>query len=160
MAASKMDIEGERKSDNGGRKKTKNPPQEVKTSSKPPTTSFHCPLTAVSTVSSMPSSTNCSLCSQPHPLEFCTCFKNLDSSARGDYCKVNKICWRCLCPNHMARVCPRSKIIKCKECGSERHHSLMHNMSQTPMSVFAPAFDPRNVMKPTTQSMGPGGPQT
>jgi hypothetical protein len=72
------------------------------------------------------SGSNCPLCNQPHPLELCTRFKNLEIGARVDLCQSKGMCFVCLSSGHIARWCARAKTEKCKVCGSNRHHTLVH----------------------------------
>lgn len=75
----------------------------------------------------------CPIHKKPHPFNKCRGFREKSIEDWKAFLKQNGICFKCLASTtHVARNC--EKLVKCIECGSEMHHSLLH-----PKPVYKPA---------------------
>uniref|UniRef100_A0A8D8YNP1 Integrase catalytic domain-containing protein n=1 Tax=Cacopsylla melanoneura TaxID=428564 RepID=A0A8D8YNP1_9HEMI len=80
------------------------------------------------------SNVKCYVCNKgPHRLTQCEKFQGLDSSKRFTVVKEMKLCFSCLSSTHAASDC--KSIYRCRTCGSDRHHSMLHSSSSNKMST-------------------------
>lgn len=78
----------------------------------------------------------CPIHKKPHPLHKCRSFREKSYEERKAFLKQNGICFKCVSSTtHLARSCEKS--VKCNECGSDRHHSVLHP-GPAPETVKAP----------------------
>lgn len=67
----------------------------------------------------------CPIHKKLHPLRKCRGFREKPIEDRKAFLKQNGICFKCVASTtHLARDCDES--VKCTECDSERHHSVLH----------------------------------
>lgn len=67
----------------------------------------------------------CPIHKKPHPFNKCCGFREKSIEDRKAFLKQNGICFKCVAStSHFARNC--EKLVKCIECGSETHHSVLH----------------------------------
>ncbi|XP_038153297.1 uncharacterized protein LOC119791326 [Cyprinodon tularosa] len=67
----------------------------------------------------------CPLHNKPHPLQKCRGFREKSIENRKAFLKQHGICYKCCASStHLAKNCDSS--IKCAECGSESHTSVLH----------------------------------
>ena len=59
-----------------------------------------------------------------HEITECKAFSEMTVGEREDWIFEERLCFRCLSPDHVASACKES--IKCSICGSERHSDLLH----------------------------------
>ncbi|KAI2661156.1 hypothetical protein H4Q32_030204 [Labeo rohita] len=67
---------------------------------------------------------HCPIHNKSHPLLKCRAFRKKSLVERKNLLKEHKRCFRCCSPNHVAREC--LAILKCAECDSDRHCTVMH----------------------------------
>ena len=56
----------------------------------------------------------CRFCKGRHDLDKCKEFKKKDMSPRKEYTSTNELCFGCLEPGHLSRVCTKRKV--CEIC--------------------------------------------
>ncbi|KAL0159525.1 hypothetical protein M9458_043250, partial [Cirrhinus mrigala] len=67
---------------------------------------------------------HCPIHNKSHPLWKCRDFRKKLLVERNNLLKEHKRCFRCCSPNRVAREC--RAILKCAECDSDRHCTVMH----------------------------------
>lgn len=68
---------------------------------------------------------NCPLHNKPHPLKKCRTFRNKQLEDRKAFLKEKGICFKCCSSDtHLAKDCKFT--VKCTECNSTSHESVMH----------------------------------
>ncbi|KAI3352353.1 hypothetical protein L3Q82_005321 [Scortum barcoo] len=68
---------------------------------------------------------NCPLHNKPHPLKKCRTFRNKLLDERKAFLKEKEICFKCCSSDtHLAKDC--RSTVKCTECDSTNHDSVMH----------------------------------
>lgn len=81
----------------------------------------------------------CSVCHQgEHRIASCPKFLRMDSKKRFHEVRELKLCFACLSSTHSRSEC--RSAYKCKECGSDSHHSLLHfptNVSNPPQTTLS-----------------------
>ena len=72
-------------------------------------------------------SSSCLMCKkQNHSLSSCKEFKELSRYKRLEVLKRNRLCFKCLKPDHVANDCTLDKECGIDGCRSKRHHELIH----------------------------------
>jgi len=71
---------------------------------------------------------SCKCCKGIHDLTSCPKFKGWTQTARNDWARDQRICFRCLRPGHWVTKCKSSNV--CGQC-SRWHHSLLHSVGST-----------------------------
>jgi hypothetical protein len=59
-----------------------------------------------------------------HDVTTCKTFARKTLSARMEWIKRSRLCFRCFSPDHQASTC--KLVIKCNKCGSTRHQGVLH----------------------------------
>ena len=67
----------------------------------------------------------CSYCGDAHSVKSCNTFKALDVTARAEWVKEKRLCFRCLNGAHRIAECDSTAICKVEGC-TQRHHPLLH----------------------------------
>nr|XP_055029189.1 uncharacterized protein LOC129418268 [Misgurnus anguillicaudatus] len=76
----------------------------------------------------------CPLHKKPHPLRRCRSFRSKSLEERKTYLKDKNICFKCCASTkHQAKNCQIK--VTCKECGSERHNTVLHPGPPPPNSI-------------------------
>ncbi|XP_058122403.1 uncharacterized protein LOC131285146 [Anopheles ziemanni] len=126
---------------------------DPKTSKKPilPKMSAHPAVSATKEPPKCPVCTN-----QHHQLIRCPRFANLNSIARNEVIKENKLCFNCFGAAHYTRDC--TSKYSCRQCG-KRHHSMLHpdseanpsseSVSTTMMATAAQGSITKNILLST-----------
>jgi len=70
------------------------------------------------------SASSCTLCSGQHATYACQGFLRMTVSERREHVRSKRLCYNCLRPDHMSRICSRGS------CRTYRgkHHTLLHNI--------------------------------
>ncbi|KAI9555924.1 hypothetical protein GHT06_018461 [Daphnia sinensis] len=67
----------------------------------------------------------CLYCDNAHSIKTCSTFKDLDVTARVEWVKEKRLCFRCLIGTHRGTECPTEIVCNIGNCG-QRHHPLLH----------------------------------
>ena len=67
----------------------------------------------------------CPECKEQHPIWRCSQFKSLDVKNRWISAKKNRLCYRCLGPNHLGNSCQQKGKCNINGC-EETHNRLLH----------------------------------
>ncbi|KZS07409.1 Uncharacterized protein APZ42_028876 [Daphnia magna] len=67
----------------------------------------------------------CIYCDNVHSIKTCSTFKDLDVTARVEWVKEKRLCFRCLIGTHRGTECPTEIVCNIGNCG-QRHHPLLH----------------------------------
>ncbi|XP_057207743.1 uncharacterized protein LOC130565176 [Triplophysa rosa] len=89
----------------------------------------------------------CPIHNKSHPLVKCRAFGKMLLIERKGLLKEHKRCFRCCSPNHIAREC--LSILKCTECDSDRHCTVMHP-DKAPQLLTPPVQEPNTVQQGIT----------
>ena len=82
---------------------------------------------------------NCVVCEQPHSIENCEQFIDMDVDKRAQLAKEKSLCFFCLdSTEHLARNCERKNLCDVGDC-NKRHHPLIHGAA--PVFVGASTLD-------------------
>lgn len=80
---------------------------------------------------------HCPLHKKTHPLKRCCSFCSKSLEERKTYLKDKNICFKCCASTkHQAKNCQIK--VTCKECGSERHNTVLHPGPPPPNSITLP----------------------
>ncbi len=96
---------------------------------------------------------HCPIHNKSHPLLKCRAFRKKSLVERKNLLKEHKRCFRCCSPNHVAREC--LAILKCAECDSDRHCTVMHPDIAPPLFTTLmqePDTDQQDVTTPEVTS--------
>ena len=74
---------------------------------------------------------SCTLCSGQHALGACQRFLGMTVSERREHARSKRLCYNCLRPDHMSRVCSRGS---CRTCRG-KHHTLLHIIASAEVQV-------------------------
>ena len=77
-------------------------------------------------------SSPCLHCKGPHSIGGCVPFRTVEPRVKRALVRSNNLCYRCLCPGHLARDCQGSP--ECDECGGP-HHTSLHSVQARQMPV-------------------------
>ncbi|KAG8182638.1 hypothetical protein JTE90_018474 [Oedothorax gibbosus] len=69
----------------------------------------------------------CLLCQMKYSIYQCSKFKEMKLEDRFEFCKLNKICMKCLSHNYDKNGCQSKDA--CKVCSRANHHTLLHKYS-------------------------------
>ncbi|XP_045032024.1 uncharacterized protein LOC123474155 [Daphnia magna] len=83
-----------------------------------------------------------------HSIKTCSTFKDLDVTARVEWVKEKRLCFRCLIGTHRGTECPTEIICNIGKCG-QRHHLLLHG---APRVYPANASKTKNAGQPSAKS--------
>ena len=70
-----------------------------------------------------PSSSDCVVCNEKHPLYACKTFKALSHDKMMEVTRSHNLCLNCLKPGHYSKKC--TSLSKCRKC-QRPHHTLLH----------------------------------
>ncbi|KAI9551240.1 hypothetical protein GHT06_006727 [Daphnia sinensis] len=90
----------------------------------------------------------CLYCDNAHSIKTCSTFKDLDVTARVEWVKVKRLCFRCLIGTHRGTECPTEIFCNIGNCG-QRHHPLLHG---APRVYPANASTAKNASQPSSKS--------
>ncbi|KAL1254895.1 hypothetical protein QQF64_012956 [Cirrhinus molitorella] len=96
---------------------------------------------------------HCPIHNKSHPLLKCRAFRKKSLVERKNLLKEHKRCFKCCSPNHVAREC--LAILKCTECDSDRHCTVMHpDIAPLPFTtpMQEPDTDLQDVITPEVTS--------
>ena len=95
----------------------------------------------------------CKLCNNPHYLNQCRKFRNLDYKGRIDFVNKNNLCWCCLATGHFAKKCTRTDPCKKARC-TGRHTTLLHPPdSSSPIKIIKDS-SPECSLSPVQKNSG------
>ncbi|KAI9551243.1 hypothetical protein GHT06_006730 [Daphnia sinensis] len=83
-----------------------------------------------------------------HSIKTCSTFKDLDVTARVEWVKEKRLCFRCLIGTHRGTECPTEIVCNIGNCG-QRHHPLLHG---APRVYPANASRAKNASQPSSKS--------
>lgn len=81
-----------------------------------------------------PVTTNCQICSKPHPLRKCSLFTDKSSKERFQIAKLHRLCINCLGSGHPSANC--TSKYKCQTC-NRSHHTLLHFDTEPPLPTIS-----------------------
>ncbi|XP_045032124.1 uncharacterized protein LOC123474258 [Daphnia magna] len=90
----------------------------------------------------------CIYCDNAHSKKNCSTFKDLDVTARVEWVKEKRLCFRCLIGTHRGTECPTEIVCNIGNCG-QRHHPLLHG---APQVYPANASTTKNAGQPSAKS--------
>ncbi|KAF0755152.1 putative bel15-i ag [Aphis craccivora] len=77
------------------------------------------------------SASSCTLCSGQHATYACQGFLRMTVNERKEHVRSKRLCYNCLRPDHMSRICSRGS---CKTFRG-KHHILLHIMASTEVQM-------------------------
>lgn len=81
--------------------------------------SFHSAVQEISKSSNV----TCALCNGSHYIYHCQKFDQKPIKERIDFVQHKKLCFNCMCPNHVVSKCRHTT--SCRRCG-KKHHTMLH----------------------------------
>ncbi|KAI9555018.1 hypothetical protein GHT06_020312 [Daphnia sinensis] len=120
------------------------------TSTSPPVNNQHSGHPSESNSSSLKKGVikKCLDCDNAHSIKTCSTFKDLDVTARVEWVKEKRLCFRCLIGTHRGTECPTEIVCNIGNCG-QRHHPLLHG---APRVYPANASTAKNASQPSSKS--------
>ena len=95
----------------------------------------------------------CKLCNNPHYLNQCRNFRNLDYKGRMDFVNKNNLCWCCLATGHFAKKCTRIDPCKKARCTGPHTTLLYPPKSSSPIKIIKD-FSPECSLSPVQINSG------
>ncbi|XP_045027085.1 uncharacterized protein LOC123470615 [Daphnia magna] len=90
----------------------------------------------------------CIYCDNAHSIKTCSTFKDLDVTARVEWVKEKRLCFRCLIGTHRGTECPTEIVCNIGNC-CQRHHPLLHGARRV---YPANASTTKNADQPSAKS--------
>ncbi|KZS02851.1 Uncharacterized protein APZ42_034559 [Daphnia magna] len=90
----------------------------------------------------------CIYCDNAHSIKTYSTFKDPDVTARVEWVKEKRLCFRCLIGTHRGTECPTEIVCNIGNCG-QRHHPLLHG---APRVYPANASTTKNAGQPSAKS--------
>ncbi|XP_045027087.1 uncharacterized protein LOC123470617 [Daphnia magna] len=90
----------------------------------------------------------CIYCDNAHSIKNCSTFKDLDVTARVEWVKEKRLCFRCLIGTHQGTECPTENVCNIGNCG-QRHHPLLRG---APRVYPTNASTTKNAGQPSAKS--------
>ena len=86
----------------------------------------------------------CLYCEGPrHAIADCRKFSSLKASEKSEHCKKRGLCFGCLNPGHVKRMCQNPGWAKCKVCQG-KHATALHNNENQPTKVTTELHNDQN----------------